>query len=166
LKEIYERRSIRAYTGDKLTQAEISSLLKAAMNAPSGMNTQPWQFVVIDDDELIDRFVEYNRFWAPLKSAGVGIVLCGDLTRNKDRDYLLIDIAAATENLIIEAQSMGLATCWLGVGPGSERTDAVAALINAPDTVRPVSMVAVGRPAETKEANDRYLEDRIHRNSF
>ena len=166
MKEIYTRRSIRSYQEEKLPMDDLIKLAKAAMNAPSGMNTQPWQIVIIDDPELIGELVDYNKGWTPLIKAGQGMLLCGDLSKNPDPNYLCIDIGAATQTVLLEAESMGYGTCWLGIGPREERTTAVKKIFNLPENFQPISMVAVGVKNEQPEPNNRFLEERIFFNSF
>ncbi|MCL1802892.1 MAG: nitroreductase family protein [Eubacteriaceae bacterium] len=166
MNEIFERRSIRSYTGQKVSPEDMLKLAKAAMNAANGRGTKPWQIVIINDEELIARLVEYNRGWMPLKNAGCGMLLCGDTDKNPDPYYLDIDIAASTQNVLLYAHSIGLGTCWLGVAPVSERVEKVKELFNLPANFHPVSMCSVGYAAEAAEPNDRFLEDRIHYNSF
>ena len=166
MKEIYSRRSIRKYKDEKVSDTDLTSLAKAVMNTPSGMNTQPWQIVIINDPDLIGELVSYNKGWTPLEKAGRGMLLCGDLTKNPDPNYLNIDIGAATQTVLLEAESMGLGTCWLGVGPRAERTAAVSSMFSLPENFHPVSMIAVGIKDEQPEMNDRFLEERVHFNSF
>jgi len=163
---IYQRRSIRAYTGEAISKESILELCKAAMNAANGMATQPWQIIVIDDKALIEELVAYNKGWAPLQKAGQGLLLCGDTDKNASTDYLNIDLSASTQNVLLAATELGIGTCWLGVAPWKERIEAIKGFFRLPENYHPVSMVAFGVPAETKDPNDRFLEDRIHYNAF
>ncbi|MDR2520321.1 MAG: nitroreductase family protein [Eubacteriaceae bacterium] len=167
MKEIYERRSIRSYTGAKVPAEGMLKLCKAAMNAANGMATQPWQIFVISDKELIDELVRYNPGWIPLSKAGQGLLLCGDTDKNPNTGYLNIDLAASTQNVLLCAQSLGIGTCWLGVAPWEDRVEAVKRLFRLPGNFHPVSMVACGYAADTGIApNNRFLEERIHYNAY
>ena len=162
MEEIYTRRSIRKYTGESIDNEQIKEIIKAAMNAPSGMNQQPWQFWVIDDKTIIERLLEISPHWKPLASAGQGIVVCGDLSINDDPQYLFIDGAAATQNILLQAEAMGYGTCWLGVAPGQERIEGIRAVLDMPDNHIPVSLIALGVKDEKKDVNNRFLSGRIH----
>jgi nitroreductase len=164
--EIYTRRSTRRYTGESVPTQTIRELIKAGMNAPSGQDRQPWQFVIVADLSIMKKMVEYNPHWAPLLAAGQGIVVCGDLTINADPFYNFVDCSAATQNILLQAESMGYGTCWLGVAPSLQRAEAVRGFLNMPEHFLPVTLIAVGVKDETKEPNNRFLEDRIHENSF
>ena len=162
MKEIFTRRSIRKYTGESIDDEQLREIIKAGMNAPSGMNQQPWQFWVIDDKAIIDQLLAISPHWKPLASAGQGLVVCGDLSINNDPQYLFVDGAAATQNILLQAESMGYGTCWLGVAPGQERIDGIRSVLDLPEYHLPVSLIALGVKDEKKDVNNRFMSERIH----
>ncbi len=78
LEAIMGRRSIRKYTGEKLPDEDIEVLLRAAMNAPSAHNRQPWHFIVVDDRGFLDKIPGYHPYAKMLGKASHGIVVLGD----------------------------------------------------------------------------------------
>ena len=103
-----------------------------------------------------------------LRDAALGIVVCGDLQRAHDQQlsYMLQDCSAAIENLLVAASALGLGACWLGVHPREERVGHIRSLLHIPESVIPVSAIAVGWPAESREPRTRYREDAVHHESW
>ena len=162
MKEIFERRSIRKYTGKPVSDELIEKLLRAAMAAPSAGNQQPWEFVVIKDRNTMDAVTEIHPYSLMLKEAGFAIVVCADLEKEKHQGYWPQDCAAATENILIEAQYLGLGAVWLGVYPRQDRVEGVKKLLNLPGRIIPLSIISIGWPAEKKEPIDRFDRTRVH----
>ena len=162
MKEIFERRSIRKYTGKPVSDELIEKLLRAAMAAPSAGNQQPWEFVVIKDRNTMDAVTEIHPYSLMLKEAAFAIVVCADLEKEKHQGYWPQDCAAATENILIEAQYLGLGAVWLGVYPRQDRVEGVKKLLNLPGRIIPLSIISIGWPAEKKEPIDRFDRTRVH----
>lgn len=96
--------------------------------------------------------------------APVGIVVCGDLHRAHDGQlsYLLQDCSAAIENLLLAATALKLGACWLGVHPREERVTHIRSLLNIPSGIIPISVIAIGWPAESPETRTRYRQEAVH----
>ncbi len=167
MKAIMNRRSIRCYTDQKVNDEQVKTLLEAAMCAPSAGNEQPWHFIVIRDRQLLDRVPEYHPYSSMIKQASLAILICADTRLSKyDVDYWIQDCAAATENLLIAVQDLGLGAVWLGVYPRQERVQGLRRIFNIPDEVVPFALVPVGYPAEHRSGENRYREDRVHLNAW
>ena len=104
MKEIFERRSIRKYTNQPISDDDVKKLLRAAMAAPSSGNQQLWEFVVIRDREILDNITRIHPCSKMLKEAQLAITVCADLGREINIGYWPQDCAAATENILLEAQ--------------------------------------------------------------
>jgi nitroreductase len=163
---IFKRRSIRQYTDEPVSAAQVEALLRAAMAAPSAGNQQPWHFVVIDDPAVKDRIPEVHPYAKMVRQAPVTIAVCADMTTIKHEEMWIQDCAAATQNLLLAATDLGLGTVWLGVYPRADRMAGVATLLNLPEHIVPFSLVPVGHGAEEKAPTDRYPAERIHRNAW
>ncbi|MFW6377686.1 MAG: nitroreductase family protein [bacterium] len=171
MESIFTRRSIRKYTDKDINDEKLKSLLKAGMAAPSARNEQPWHFIVIREREKLNKITSIHPYSGMLKGAPLAILVCGDkrvLPDNAEEDfgYLIVDCSAATQNILLQAESEGLGAVWLGIYPRKERMDGLKELFSLPEHIVPVSLISVGYPAEKKPVNDRYLEERIHYNSF
>jgi len=159
--DILARRSVRAYTTESLTDEQLTTLLKAAMAAPSASNLKPWHFVVVTDREMLKDLSERHPYAGMLHQAPACIVVCGD--RGVSDAFWVQDCSAATENILLAAAGMGLGACWLGVHPRPARETEISDLLELPEKVTPLCMIAVGYPGEEKAARTQYDPHRVHR---
>jgi nitroreductase len=166
LEAIFSRRSIRAYTSQPVPDELIDKLLRAGMQAPSAGNQQAWQFVVLTHRPALNALAEVLPYGKMLTSAPLGIVVCGDLPREKSKDYWVQDCSAATQNILLAAHALGLGAVWLGVYPRAPRVLDVRTTLGIPEGVIPLCAIAIGYPAEQKERTDRYDPGRVHHNSW
>lgn len=166
LQAILTRRSVRKYTGEPVTERDIQTMLRAAMSAPSAGNQQPWRFVVIDERELLDAITDVHPHSRMLLQAPLAILVCGDLQIAKRADFWVQDCAAATQNLLLAARALDLGAVWLGVHPRQEREKGLRDLLQLPQHVVPLALVAIGHPAVEQMQVDRYNEERIHYNKW
>jgi nitroreductase len=163
---ILSRRSIRKYTNEKVSEEDIKELLQAAMSAPSAGNEQPWHFIVIDDRNILNEIPKFHQYAQMLKEAPVAILVCGDETLERFKGYWVQDCSAAVENILIKVQEKGLGAVWVGVYPDMERVNNFRKLLSIPEHVTPFALIPIGHPAESKPAEDRYNEERVHKNRW
>jgi len=164
------RRSVRAYTSKEVSEEEVEKLIEAARWAPSAGNIQPWEFVIVTNAETKRRLADAALHQTFIEEAPVVIVVCANLERSSwgygSRGvslYCLQDTAAATENMLLAATALGLATCWVG----AFHEDEAAKVINTPRNVRPVAIIPVGRAAEKPTApRKRSLREIVHYETF
>jgi len=161
---IFGRRSIRVFLPGEVSDEQVKTLLEAAMSAPSAVAKDPWRFVVVREKETLKKIADALPNGKMLPNAAVGIVVCGDIeaAHDKQLSYLLQDCAAAIENLLLAAHTLGLGTCWLGVHPRENRVKAIKEILGLPENIIPVSVVAVGKPGEVKEPQTRYKAEKVH----
>ena len=162
LDAILTRRSIRRYTTEPISDEVLETLLKAAMAAPTAAS-QPWHFVVIRDRSSMEAITNFHPHAEMLKQAQVAIAVCGDPLQGHLTGRWPLDCSAATENILIAANALGLGACWVGMYPVEERIEGLRGLLGLPGHVIPLSMVALGYPAEQKDPSNRFKRDRIHR---
>lgn len=159
LRTIYARRSVRKYTADPVEEAEIRSLLEAAMAAPSGSDRQPWQFVVVTDRRTLDELAAAHPYGKMIAGAPLAIAVCGDRSVS---DWWAQDCSAATENLLLAATALGLGAVWIGCHTRPDREQAVRRCLEIPDSIGVLSLIAVGHPAEWPSARTQYKPDKVH----
>lgn len=161
---IFGRRSIRVYLPGEVTDEQVKIMLEAAMAAPSAVAKDPWRFVVIRNRETLKKIADVLPNGKMLADAAVGIAVCGDIEAAHDRQlsYLLQDCSAAIENLLLAAHILGLGACWLGVHPRENRIAALKRILNLPENIIPVSVIAIGKPGEVKEPRTRYDASKVH----
>lgn len=165
MEAILSRRSIRKYTSQRVSDELVTELLKAAMSAPTAAS-QPYHFVVIRDRNILNAVTGFHPHAHMLEQASVAIVVVGDPTIETLKERWVLDCAAATENILIAANALGLGGCWVGIYPVEDRIRSLRELLNMPDHVVPLSMVSVGYPAERKQPPDRFRQDKIHYESW
>ena len=165
LKSIMDRRSVRKYTSEPVTEEQLHTLLECAMLAPSAKDVRSWRFVVVDDREILNELSENHPYARMLKQAPMCICVCG-VDNPEVPGYYQQDCAAATMNILIAAKEMGLGTCWMGVSPRPERMETVRRILGIPEDIMPFNMIAVGHPAEERSRPDRWDETMIHRNRW
>lgn len=166
LEAILTRRSVRAYADRPVPGETARQLLAAAMQAPYAGNEPPWHFIVVDDPEIISRIPAISPYAEVDTPAPLAILVCIDLRSPGDRDLLVAGSAAATENLLIATNALGLGAVWTAVYPDPDRMLGFANLFSLPDAVAAFALVTVGHPAARPPPVDRYREDRVHRNAW
>jgi nitroreductase len=111
---ILKRRSIRQYKEDTPLDTDIEKILEAARWAPSGLNNQPWRFLIIKDKANKDGLSRFTKYDQIIKDAPVVIVVCMDIADSYNRDKDLMAIGACIQNMLLQVQFLGLGACWLG----------------------------------------------------
>ncbi|MCX5781889.1 MAG: nitroreductase family protein [Elusimicrobia bacterium] len=160
------RRSIRKYALKKVPQEIIEYLLEAAQSAPSAGGEAPWHLIVINSKSLLEKITEIHSRAQMLKEAPLAIAICCDLKLEKLKGFWVQDCSAATENILLAAQTKGLGSCWLGVYPRQDRVEGLKKLLWLPENIVPFSIVALGYPQEEKPYQKRYNAERIHYNGW
>ena len=173
IETILARKSVRSYTEQKLSAEQIETLLKAAMAAPSGMNMQPWRFVVVTDQAIKDELAGPRG--GMIAQAAAVFVVCGQTTMMMrpfgqpdaeptatDNPNWTADCAAATENLLLAAEAIGLGAVWTACYPYPERMVNVREVLGLPEDVSPYCVVPVGYPAGDDQPKDKWKPENIH----
>ncbi len=163
---ILSRRSTRRYNDRTIEAAALETMLKAAMSAPSAHNQQPWAFVVIDDRKILDSIPEFHPYSKMLYQAPAAIVVCGDLRELPAPYFWQQDCAAATQNILLAANALGIGSVWLGVFPHEELVTKVQELLGIPGDIKPFSIISLGYPSEGKGPSNRFAPERIHHNGW
>lgn len=167
MKEIFERRSVRTYTDRDITPDEEERLLRAGMQAPSAGNERPWHFVVIRSRDAMQKINESQPYAKMLEKAPLCIAVCGDRrAQSFPFDFWVQDCSAAIQNMLLEAEHLGLGGVWLGVYPVPERVSNISALLGLPEDVLPLGLLAFGQPAGHPEPADRFLPERVHKETW
>ena len=166
---IMARKSVRSYTSRPVEKEKVDIMLKAAMAAPSAVNKQPWAFIVIDDRDVLNKLAEVLPYAKMTAEAPMAIVVCGDLSKalNGETDrYWMLDCSAASENLLLAAESMGLGAVWTAVYPENDRIAKVRSVLSLPDHIIPFNLIPVGYPQHREEAKDKFKTENIHYNKW
>ncbi len=153
------RRSIRKYTDQLVEEEKIQKCLEAAQWAPSASNKQPWEFMIVRDEETrkkLSKIHSYAKFVA--QSPVIFIPLTNPEVHPK---YHWADTALATLQYMIEAHSLGLGTCWAGVIESSVEPE-IRKLLGIPDHINVLGLVATGYPAEQPTRTRKEFDTLVH----
>jgi len=142
----------------------FTDLFEAAMAAPSAVAKDPWHFILVQDRKTLDKMLEILPNGQMLRQAPAAIIACGDINKAnlKKVSYMLQDLSAAVENILLAATALGLGSCWLGMHPRPERMDPIRSLFSLPENIIPMCGISLGWPSEQPEPRSRFKPERIH----
>ncbi len=166
---VSERRSCRAYLDAPVSDEALAKCLEAARLAPSACNKQPWRFVVVKDREKLDAICSKALLpgipmpW--LKAAPVIVALCAETELTTHRlapllsgvPYHILDAGIACEHFVLAAEAQGLGSCWIGWF----KPRPLKRILDIPWSVKPLSLLSLGHPAEKRNPSPRLDLGRI-----
>jgi nitroreductase len=166
-----KRRSIRKFTAEKIAPEAIETLIEAALRAPSSRGFNPWEFILVDDPELLLKLSQSKQHGAEfLKGAPLGIVVCADSTRS---DVWVEDCSIAAIIIQLAAVSLGLGSCWSQIRNRQHDAEKSAEtyiqeLLGLPEQIKVESILGIGHPAEEKSpvSADKLQHDKIKNNRW
>ncbi len=159
---INNRRSIRSFRDIKVEDEKIEKLLRAGMQAPSAGNQQPWEFVVVQSNDVREKLSKISPYATPIKNAPLDIVLLEKVDGLRFPENSTQDMGACAQNILLEAVELGLGAVWLGVKPDESRMEIVSEILGLPQNVRPFAIIAVGYSDAENKFVDRFDSGRIH----
>ncbi len=154
------RRSIRAYTEEPVERGIIEEIIDCARLAPTAMNDQPWDFIVLTAREDLSRIPPMLGHAEFIGQAAFAVLVLA-----RETSYAVEDCSAATENLLIAAAAHGIGSCWVA-GTKQAYGPAVARAFGAPEDRQLISIVAFGYPAESPHCEKRTLAEVLHWERF
>lgn len=166
---ILERTSVRRYIDKKVSDKLIIDIMRAAMSAPSGVNRQPWEFVVIDDKKVLTKLANSLPYAKMTTKAPLAIAVCGNSERflaGEDATLWVQDLSAVSENILLAAHALGLGGVWTCLYPHSDRMNEASRILNLPEGIIPFSLIPIGYPEADHKPMDKWQPDRIHRNTY
>lgn len=161
MNSIYHRVSIRRFQDRPVEKEKIEAILRAAMQAPSAANQQPWEFYVVTNREKIGELSMSQPYAQAARLAPVVIVP----VYRKDcilPMYAQIDLAIAMENMWLETDAQGLGGVWMGIAPLEERMEAVEKILDIPEHLRAYALFPCGYPTEERKQQERWDAGRVH----
>ena len=167
INNIMTRTSIRQYTDETVSKADIETMLRAGMAAPTAVNRQPWHFVAVTDKAKLAELA--GRRGGMIKQAGVAIVVCGNMDKamqGPGQAFWVQDCSAATENILLAANAIGLGAVWTGCYPVDNRVAEVSKTLKLPETIVPLCVIAIGHPAEQPAPKDKWKPENVSYNEF
>ena len=173
LKEIFSRKSIRSYNNKPVEDEKVIQLIESARLAPSGNNTQPWNFIIVKSNDLKEKIskADGNQVW--MKNAPVFLVCVADIrsrindeteitlteeSRLPELKQIIRDTAIAIEHILLEAENIGLSSCWTAYFV----QDDIRPILNIPKDKYVVGVITIGYSNEIiKPTSRRTLESMI-----
>ncbi len=142
---IYNRRSVRQFTPEPVTLEDLIEIIKAGTWAPSGLNNQPWRFVIVQDKNMIAELAKFTKYKKIIDGAAACIVVFVDREAmyNDVKDHQ--SIGACIQNMLLAVHGLGFGAVWLGEILNNR--DGVREKLNLPISMELMAVLAVGRPA-------------------
>ncbi len=166
---IIERRSVRRFADKPVSDSQVSAILHAGMSAPSGVNKQPWEFVVVNDPDLLKALADSLPYAKMTADAPLAIVVCGNRDRFLEGDDKTLweqDLSAASENILLAAHALGLGGVWTCLYPHPDRIEPVSRLLKLPENYIPFNLIPIGYPASDHAPMDKWKPERVHLNKM
>jgi nitroreductase len=165
---VMNRRSVRRYTEEPISEEHTQALIRAGLCAPSAKNMQPWELIVVRDRSKLDKLGEICNYWAPLKNAPLAIVVAANLDGYSatNPDFFKHDCAACTENILVAAEGLGLGGVWLGAEGVYDRSQPVKEILGIPEDIIPFSVISLGHPLEHPAPHDTFDMNKVHYDSY
>ena len=160
---IFSRRSVRLFTREPVSEAEIEAILQAGMSAPSARARDPWRFVVTRRAADLEAMRSIAPNGSMLTGAAAAFLVCGDITQAHEHQesYMLQDVSACVENMLLAINGLGLGGCWIGIHPRLQRVEGMRNYFNLPDSIVPIAAIALGHPAKKPEKRTRFRADYV-----
>lgn len=153
LDAIYRRRSIREFTDEPVTREELLEIVRAGIWAPSGLNNQPWRFVLVRDTEIKERLAEQTHYGYIVRQAASLIVVFLDKDTMYDavKDYQAT--GACIQNMLLAVEAIGLGAVWLG--QILKNKDMVREILSLSEGLELMAVLAVGHPRHRDQKSTR-----------
>ncbi|MCC8089018.1 MAG: nitroreductase family protein [Rikenellaceae bacterium] len=166
---IANRVSVREYTEQKVAKEILETIVRAGMAAPSAMNKQPWQFIIVDDADILKAIGEKIPTSSMAQRAPAGIVVCGDLSKAGQgwlEEYWIQDCSAASQNILLAVTDLGLGGVWTSIYPAEDRIKVIAEILSLPDHIIPLNIIPLGYPAGENKPKDKWSAENVHWNRW
>jgi nitroreductase len=162
LEAIKDRRSVRKYTQELISEDQLAQILEAGRWAPSRGNSQAWKFIVLKDAQIRKELAESIPNGKFLAEAPQGVVVVVNPKSSKHPEQ---EAAAAIQNMLLAAYALGLGTCWVSIH-GTDYEEKANQLLLIPKEELCVSVVSIGHPAEIPEKGRKGLDEITFTNKY
>ena len=160
---IHSRKSVRHFTGEPVSRQDLETLVKAGMAAPTAMNRQPWQFIIVTGRARLESLAAGRPHAGMLKEAGAAIVVCAQQDKTGGgAEFAIIDCSLASQNILLAAEALHLGALWTAVYPDKPAMNFIAKQLKIPDGLIPLNLIPIGRPTGEDQPKNKYKPDRIH----
>ena len=168
---LFTRHSIRKYTDEPIDVEHVKLLLEAALLAPSGKSVRPWEFVVVEDKEVLAKMSECRPFGSgPVAKCKLAIVVCGDPGKT---DVWVEDCTIAATYIQLQAEALGLGSCWIQMRgrfdkDNNDSADLIRELLDIPGEQQVECIIVLGHKDEVRRPvdPDKLLWEKVHIGKF
>ena len=164
---ILTRTSVRQYAPTPVSDELKSALLHAAMSAPTAVNRQPWEFILIDDHKILAALADALPYAKMAAHAPMAIAVCANPERfleGIDDTLWIQDLSAASENILLAAHALGLGGVWTCLYPHEDRMAAAKTILGITADIVPFNLIPVGYPEREHSPFDKWNPERVHHN--
>lgn len=154
---LVSRRSIRRFKDEPIPADDVKLIFEAGLMAPTSKSGRPWQFIAVEDKDMLRRLSECKPSYAnAIASSALSVVVAVDTTKS---DAWIEDASVAATFMQLQAQDLGLASCWVQVrgrfAPnGLPSEEYVQEALGIPEECTPVCIIAIGYPEEQRKPQD------------
>lgn len=159
---ITTRSSIRKFTNQEIDIETIDTVLNAGFCAPSAKNKRPWHFILVRKKNVLFEISNINSNHKMVQEAACCIIICGDKIVEGINEFLIEDCSAAIQNMLLAINGLGLGGVWCGIHTGGNVYKRIIEIIELPEKVIPIGMIAIGYPAEQKKGIYRFERSKVH----
>ncbi len=152
---IRSRRSIRSYTGQPVPVDDLKKIVDAGRLAASGVNRQPWEFIVVTEPDIMQRLRAPADHWTAKAGALIAVAM------DPESRWWVEDAAAAVQNMLLACTALGYGACWIE-GYTLRNEEAFKAVLGIPDSRRLFTLVSIGVPAEQPTKEKKSLDEVLH----
>lgn len=161
---IFNRKSVRKYSDKKVEQSKIDTILKCAMAAPSAMNKQPWELLVVTDKELLAQLADIAPNAAYTRNCQLAIIVCGN--KSASEKFWIQDCCAVTENILLAVESLQLGAVWCAVFPDDVKVQKIQELFSIQEDIIPLNIIPIGYPLVKEYPKQKYTDKKVHLNKW
>ncbi len=161
LETIFARKSVRSFTEQVVETEKVELLLKAGISAPSGMDMRPWELIVVNEREMLDKLAAVLPYAKMLQEAPLAIIVCGDTASPLWQH----DCSAVTQNILLAAESLGLGAVWTSA-IDQARSASIRSIIAIPDNIGTLCVIPIGYPKGEHKPKDKWNPAKIHYNGW
>ncbi len=164
--EIMKRGNTRKFTDEPVSEEDVDRLIRAGMQARTTGNQTPWHFIIVRSDPSIKVLSHSSMAAGTIRKAPLVLMLLFDKTGLSYPECVETDMGACAQNILVEAEHLGLGTQWVAVHPYEDRIRHVRSFFDLPIDVVPFALIPVGHPADRPVRLDHYDAKRIHKETF
>jgi len=163
---IHRRKSVRKYLEKPVSREQLTLLMKAGMAAPTAADKRPWVFVAVTERAKLNALADELPHTKMLYTAPAAIAVCGDTRKALNSSVWSQDCCAASQNILLAAEAIGLGAVWTGIYPEYFKYNHVRRVLSIPMEVIPLNVIAIGWPTGEEKPKEKFDPANIHWESW